>query len=769
MARLQAPVVTRGAFAIVSSLMSLHCPELFAQPPSPTQLEEVVVTSQQREESLQQVPIAVTALNAGTLEEIGVTDIGGLTGYVPGLVVQPTVGGSVNAAISIRGSGLGVNNLSRDTSVGLYLNGVPIAKTSGAIFDGIDIARIEVLRGPQGTLYGKNSVAGAINIISARPTGKLGGYATAGVGNADLRSLRSTLDLPAVGEVGRGAGQLSTRISHIRRTRNGFFRNEMPGLQDYDNRDQWGLRLASLLQVSEQLSLEYAYDEFVLDQRPPMLTQYKGSRKRPNSVAADNAKRSDVAIKGHTLVLNYDFDSAFWPGDLAFKSITAYRQLETRSASDFDGTAADLFRFIVDNDFEQRSQEFRLVGATDSIDYVAGLFFYGEEWFTFNPRWLFQFGANNYNYDTRGADADSIAAYTQATWAPRAFDRKLKLSAGLRWTRDATDMWRLQQSLTSFLTQGPTSPNACVCVRDASGVPLTRSGAPALTAIPSGPIGPVDLVPLTHKGSWTKATPMLVASWHWSDDLMAYAKYSTGYKSGGINDVAETNETFLRGFGPETMHSWELGLKSRLLNQRMQLNAAAFYNDFDDIQVNTFVPTVIGISVNNASAARISGFELELLARPMAKLDLAFNYAYLHTQYDKYLDLDRNTGTLMDYADLRKFPYSPRHTANAGLIYSFDPLPLGILQARVDYSWLDDQFIGVIDDPTNRIHSYGLLNGRVTLSAHIESLQGELTLSVWGRNLTDKEYTTSGVNLQVFTVNQWGDPRSYGMELSYRF
>jgi len=217
-------------------------PSVSAQGTTVGVLEEFVVTAQMHEESAQEVPIAISVFDTDTLTAMGVTDIAGMTGHVPNLLVQPTVGGSVNAAISIRGSGLTSNNLSRDTAVGLYLNGVPISKTSGAIFDGIDIERMEILRGPQGTLYGRNTVAGAINIITAKPSGEFSGYLTLGAGNADLRTLRSSIDLPAIGKVGVAAGQSSTKIAYISRVRDWFFSNDAEGLKDFDNRDQWGGR-----------------------------------------------------------------------------------------------------------------------------------------------------------------------------------------------------------------------------------------------------------------------------------------------------------------------------------------------------------------------------------------------------------------------------------------------------------------------------------------------------------------------------------------------
>lgn len=735
-------------------------------------LEEVVVTAQKREESLQEIPIAITAMDTATLEELGITDIGGLTGFVPGLVVQPTIGGSVNAAVTIRGSGQTTNNLSRDASVGLYIDGVPISKSSGALFDGVDIERMEVLRGPQGTLYGKNTISGAINIISKKPTGELGGYATLGVGKRSLRTLRTSLDLPAVGEVGEGLGRLSTKISYVRRMRDGFFKNDYPGLKDFDNKDQWGVRFAATWELTDRLSLDYAYDKFDLNQRPTMASQYAPGGKRPRRIQADSAVRSDVKVEGHALTASYELGEVGALGDVTLKSITAYRELETRSLTDFDGSAMDLFRFIIDNNFEQRSQELQLIGSTDRLDYVMGLFYYDEEWDTYNPRWLAQFGNDNYNYDTRGSEVKSYAAYTQVTWRPEMLDNRLELTGGIRWTKDKKDSWRLMQNVGAgsspgpFIdpARGPLDPAACVCLRDpVTGMPITRSGLPASTALPGGPYGPTDLIPLKTSDSWSKVTPMAVATYHLTDSATAYLKYSTGFKSGGINGVAETNADFIGGFGQETMKSWELGWKSRLLDNRLQLNAAAFYNKYDDIQVNTFVPNMIGISVQNAGKATISGAELEVLGRMTSSLDVSFNYAYLHTRYNKYLDGG------VDVSHQREFPYAPRHSYTVGVVYTSEPLAWGRLSARLDYSWLDDQYIGVNDDPTTNIDSYGLVNARVTLAEIPTGTRGRFDVSVWGKNLEDKEYTTSGVNLQALTVNQWGDPRSYGVELTYRY
>lgn len=530
-----------------------------------------------------------------------------------------------------------------------------------------------------------------------------------------------------------------------------------------------GARLTSALDVTDRLGLVYAYDKFKVDQRPTMLTRFERGGQRPRSATLDNAKRSDVQIVGHSVNVDYDLGLNPFLGNVNFQSISAVRRLETRSTSDFDGTGADMFRFILDNDFEQRSQELRLVGVTDSVKYAAGLSYYEESWSTYNPRWIFQFGKDNYNYDSRGADAKSYAGYAHASWSPQVYDQKFEFTAELRWTRDVKEMTRLMQSWSSYINAGPASQSACVCLRDADGMPLTASGMPASSAIPGGAIGPTDLLPLEHADSWSEVTSMLGVTYRWSDAINSYAKYSSGYKSGGINGVADTNDSFILGFDQETIDVWELGLKMRLFDDRLQFNAAAFYNDYNDIQVNTFVPSVLGIAVNNAGAASISGVELELLSAPIPNLELLLNYSYLKARYAEYLDREPASGDLVDFSTQRKFPYSPAHNINAALVYTFKGLPIGDARMRLDYRWLDDHFVGVINDPTTNIASYGLLNARLTLSDIGADHAEGLSLSVWAENLTDVEYTVAASNLRVFTVNQWGDPRSYGMELTWQF
>ncbi|MBK6277656.1 MAG: TonB-dependent receptor [Gammaproteobacteria bacterium] len=726
-------------------------------------LEEVVVTAQRREENLQETPLSITALGADALTDIRATDIAGISNVAPNLHIAPTIGGSVNAAINIRGAVNSNNELSRDNAVGLYLDGVPISKTSGAIFDAVDLERVEVLRGPQGTLYGKNTIGGAINLITRKPSGEFGGAVSAGIGNENLYEARAGVDLPGFGEVGQGIGAVKARLSGFYRERDGFFENDGSSSDDFDNKDQWGGRIDVRFEPASCLTIDYAYDTFDLQQNPTMLAITDSSRftapasalpvvraatskDRPDSIANDGAFASDVEIDGHTLTVAYDMDNTAI-GDLTLKAISGYRELYTLSRTDMDGTQLDMFRFWLENDFEQTTHEVQLLGTTERVEYVIGAFYYEDEWDTYNPRWNFQFGRNNFDTLDRGAEDDSIAVFGQFTWTPNAFDDRLDLTAGVRWTEENKDVYELWRQYSTF-SVNPSNPRSGVFVRDASGAPVFDATG--------------NLIPLEADDSWDEVTPMGVIGWRFSDDINGYAKISTGFKSGGFDGTATTNAAFQTPFDPETLTAYEIGLKSRFADDRVQLNMAYFYNDYKDFQANQFVAAVIGTVVVNAGDAEMQGAEIELLARPTANLDLTLNYGWLDTEYTSFL-----VGGV-DVSDQREFAYSPENTVYAAVKYTFDPFSFGTLSLRADYSWKDDHFVSITDDPTTNIDAYGLINARAEL-AEIPVGNGSLRFAAWGKNLDDEEYWNTALNLGVLTVNQWADPRSYGLEVGYEF
>ena len=378
---------------------------------------------------------------------------------------------------------------------------------------------------------------------------------------------------------------------------------------------------------------------------------------------------------------------------------------------------------------------------------MIGAFYYEDEWDTYNPRWNFQFGRNNFDTLDRGAEDDSIAVFGQFTWTPNAFDDRLDLTAGVRWTEENKDVYELWRQYSTF-SVNPSNPRSGVFVRDASGAPVFDATG--------------NLIPLEADDSWDEVTPMGVIGWRFSDDINGYAKISTGFKSGGFDGTATTNAAFQTPFDPETLTAYEIGLKSRFADDRVQLNMAYFYNDYKDFQANQFVAAVIGTVVVNAGDAEMQGAEIELLARPTANLDLTLNYGWLDTEYTSFL-----VGGV-DVSDQREFAYSPENTVYAAVKYTFDPFSFGTLSLRADYSWKDDHFVSITDDPTTNIDAYGLINARAEL-AEIPVGNGSLRFAAWGKNLDDEEYWNTALNLGVLTVNQWADPRSYGLEVGYEF
>ena len=746
---------------------------------APAALEEVIVTAQKREQSIQDAPIAISALTSTTLEEKGISTIEGVTASAPNVVVVPTVGGSVNAGINIRGAASNVNNLDRDAAVGVYLDGVPIAKSSGAIFDVADLERIEVLRGPQGTLYGKNTMGGAINLITAKPSGEFGGKAEVTLGSDNLRVLRTHIDTPSVGTSGEGAGKLAGKVSYFRKLRDGFVENNDPSTKDFDNQNQWSTRLALNWELNERLSADYAYDRFELKQRPTALqvvevgsyaslpvfgpaVQAAYSKDRRGSISNDASLQSDVEIEGHTLSLNYELGELGPLGEVALKYIFGHRDLTTDSLSDFDGTSLDFSRFGLFNNFKQITHELQWVGSSDSTDWVIGLFYYEDEWDTDNPRWNGQVFARRdgvFETNQRGAEDESYAAFGQLDWQLTDW---VELTFGVRWTYEEKDVYRLR--VTEGLKRGTTvasNPATGVFQRDAAGNAV-RDAAGNYQAMHA-------------KDDWSEVTPMFVVYFHLADEISTYLKVATGFKSGGFNGVSSTNADFVRGFDPETMTTYELGLKSRFWDQRLQLNATVFYNDYEDYQADVYVPEALGIGVVNAGQATSSGLELELTALVTDGLELTLNYGYLDFNFDEYLVTDPATGAIVDVKDERTVAYNMRHNVSTGLRYTRD-LGFGTLVGRLDYSFFDRHYLS--GDPAFSItpQQYGLWNARLGLTELPSGDSSRLAVSLWGKNLLDEEYIVSGLVLPGVTgtgrgmaVGTFGDPRSFGVDLKVEF
>ncbi|MFT3791208.1 MAG: TonB-dependent receptor [Rudaea sp.] len=744
--------------------------------PETTQLGNVVVTAQRREQRLVDVPIAVTAIDTRTIERLGVSNVSDIGGLVPGVQINQTIGNTYGPLITMRGiSPSGDTNLERDQPVGIYIDGVPVSKSTGAAFDTVDLQSVEVLRGPQGTLYGKNTVAGAVNLVTRQPTGEFGGYAEIGYGQWDRYRERLALNLPTF-DMG-SLGTLKTKIAISAKQGDGAYDN-------YKTNGHFGdvnlkaARFDALWEPNEKFSALYAFDVTWSHGTPdmlamnaigpympaalkPLVAPYVVSD-RPDGIWNDSAVRAAYGVNGQALTLKYDLgESAL--GDVQLKSISSQRTMFSRSGTDFDGTPLDLLRIILNNDYTQWSQEFQVLGKTDRVHYTLGLFYLHDSWHVYNPRWNFQFGGNAYDANTRGGDDDSTAGYGQFSWTPPVLDDRLEATFGIRWTRDERDANELLLSNSAYLAN-PSAAASGVFARAADGTPLTRSGQAAAGARPgAGGIGPSDLYPLYGSDSWSRATPEFNLSYKIDPDWNIYGRIANGYKAGGINNTASTNAAFNAHYDPEKLTSYEIGSKGVYFDHRLQLNLAAYHTVYKDFQAGVFVPALITTNIINAGEAKFDGFEVEAAFRPVDNFTLNLGYGRVN---QRYTDFVLPSG--QDVTHTYLIPLSPKSNYQIGAVYSV-PLDFASLEASLNYSWRDKQYTTITPDPTSTLKAYGLLDARLALTNIRFGEYSSLEVALWGKNLTNEKYWVEAINLSVMTIRQWGDPRSAGIEARLRF
>jgi iron complex outermembrane receptor protein len=718
-------------------------------------IEEVIVTAQKREQNLLETPIAISALSAAAIEERNVDDISVLNGMVPNLRLASSPGNANGATINIRGSVTINPALTMEPTVGLYLDGVYIGKNVGGVFDIADLERIEVLRGPQGTLYGKNTLGGAINLITKKPSGEFGGEIKSSIGNYGYSSLRATLDTPAVGTIGEGVGKLNAKLALITTNRDGFVDNEnssLPGAlppagEDFGNLHSHGGRAALRWQPAEAVDALYSYDFSRSEQRPrfyqltrnvvPGLESLTDNNRREHG-SQDAAREDNADVDGHGLALSWDAGTFGALGDVTFKSLTGHRQVRANDSLDWDGSPYSLVASTRDVAYRSTSQEFQMLGKTERVNYVMGLYYFEERGHTDGSVTLNLYGLPP-STTYLALDNKALAFFTQGDYTPAILDDRLTLTAGVRWTREDKEATRSYQGI----------------------VVLPEDSADK---------------------SYRNISPTLIANYRLTDDINVYGKVARGWKAGVFNAESTIPSELDNPIDPEIVTSWELGMKSRWFDNRLNASIAYFYDDHKDMQISRFIPALGTSTFTNAGEATMQGIELELVAQPTDSLQLSLAYGWLDPEYKKYEDSCGLTATganpcgagiapgqIYDAKDVNKFAYTPENTANIGVQYT-QALPIGELMARLDWSYTDEYVI--FPDPLNYEHTaiddYQLFDARL-MWAKIAVGQSELSLSAWVKNLTDEEYRINGLEWGAFTTMNFGDPRTYGVDVSLKF
>lgn len=701
-------------------------------------LEEVIVTAQKREERLQDVPIAISAITSEQLTLRGIDNILDLKSVAPNLTVSKYPNSNVVSQVAIRG-GVTVNAaMYWEPSVGMYLDGVYLGKAVGSVFDVVDLERIEVLRGPQGTLYGRNTMAGAVNLITRKPTGEFGGSASLEVGNYGAHVEKVSLDLPRW-----GIARMS--IAARKEDRDGLVK--LIGGGELDSRDQIGARVALALDFTDKFVAEYNFDYTKIDQAPPNNQIYKVTPSNPLFTAAAAYASTNrlekvetnwpgyeqLDLHGHALTLTLDLNERN-----QLKSISSRRTLRNDDSVDVDGTPLTIITANRISDFEQKSQELQWVGRTDRLGYVAGLYYYKDEGSTQNPH-VFFFGSDDSRY---GFGAEAKSAYAQLDW--HATDA-LTLTAGLRRTEEDKTTWRF------------------------------KSASPAF----------IGLIPfVSAEGSFAATTPLATAAYKFNDRFNVYAKYSEGFKSGGFQGEAANAVEAVIPFKPEQQKTFEIGAKFTSEDGRVQLNGAVFHNNIEDMQVNQF-SGLPGVSmIRNAGEATTKGFELEAIWAPIDTLRLQGSYGYLDGEYDKFMEAAAPGQPITNVGSNRSFPHAPESTLSLVVDARVAQTAWGQVHAMADYSYTASfyaySYQKVTVDPARptagntNVEGYGLLNIRLGLKEIPLNSSSRADLSFWVRNAANADRPVNFIDFAPgFFANlmtaYYPEPRTYGATFNYRW
>lgn len=676
-------------------------------------LDVVVVTAQKREQNVQNVPVAVSVTTGEDLDRLQVSNVESLQYSTPSLVVAGT--DPTRQRFGIRGISDQSRNAGFDNRIGVYVDGVWVGRSAASNQAALDVASIEILRGPQGTLFGKNTVAGAINIITAKPEFGTSGYLEAEYGNYENRRVKGMVNLAA-------SENVAFRVSYMYREREGFVENISNGL-DYDNRDEYGLR-GQMLYEAGNTSLYIAADTMQFEGR----STAGGVRiddplaPDPFQIAINEEQNVEISYDGLSAQIDHEFGNGG-----ALTSITAYRTSRYDAESDEDFTPFDYATTKpIFEDTSHFSQEIRYASDdSGQFDYVVGLFYLDQ--------------------DIEGAGAAKAFAPVINPAAPPVFvgvsqDATVESQSYaifLHTNYDITD--RLELTSGARLNQEDKSVD--FSITDTSG--LFTNGA------------------LKDSRSSTDFSPTVSLNYDFTDDVMGYARYSRGYKSGGWNTdfVASVNDI---AFDDESVDAYEVGFKSLLFDRRLRLNLAAYISKHSDFQVFSFTQLSTGgtaLRATNAGEVTSKGIELEADFQPVDWLNLFANYGYNDAEFDSFAN---GGGPGVDF-DGNRPAEAPEHNLNLGVATDFD-LGFANLMIQGDYNYRSSFFSNPDNLPLNENASLEQVNLRAGLDF------GNVSVFGWMRNALDEETQIyNGRSFLGVPRGRYNDPQTYGVAVKYTF
>jgi len=729
-------------------------------------LEEIVVTAQKRAQNLQDVPIAVTVFTGNQLREDNIASLEDIGNRTPGLVFSAFSVGQPE--ITIRGIGTKEDGAAASDSTIVSVDDVYIAARTAQVFDIFDLERVEVLRGPQGTLYGKNSIGGSINFVTTKPTEETRirlRQTVANFGRFDTGGLLS-------GEITQN---LYGKFSFSRRSFDGYIHNILVN-ERQGGADTFAFRIGLRWLPKENLELIFSFDssddKLGATNREPVgsagplhdgphasnpiaVNVALGGAGDPFSSLADVKGFTDREVRGYSLKVNWDVDWA------TLTSISAYRTSNFNWLEDSEGLPANKFfadltgitgspipaltappdsGFAFDvsdgavEDAKQYTQEFRLTSPSENrLDWIFGLFYSHEEitraeTFSF-PSLGGPDGKPSTSTSNQSNNSESLASYAQATYA---LNDVLSATGGVRFSYEKKDIG--------------------IGADIISGLPLLLTSFPFTKA----------------SKSWSNVTGRFSVQWTPTADAMLYASFSTGFKSGGFTGSASTLERGTTPFSPEHAKNYETGFKTQWLEHRLLLNVTAFYTNYTNLQVTRFFQpadsTFGQFITENAGTAHIKGVEVEAVALPITGLEIGGNYAYLDAKFHNFTGTPSITGT--GNFTGKRLRLSPKNTASWYARYTWD-LQFGSITSKVDYRYQSLSFLDPNNNPITVIPSYSIWDVRLAFV----SPDGRWELAGWVQNLGDEKYRTHVFSQRGSRIAfaLFGAPRTGGVTLTFTY
>lgn len=716
-------------------------------------IKEIVVSARRRNETIQQTPIAMTAISAAQLEATASVKISDIQGQAPNLLITQQVSGASAANISIRGLSFADIEKSFDPTVAVVVDGAFIGTSTGQLLDFFDIDSIEVLRGPQGNLFGRNTIGGVINIKRSRPKDELGGKFELEYGKYDSVAARGVLHLPLV------PGKINSKLFMFYAKTDGYYKyfadgSRRGGGHNYNFGASFDFKLSDTFNALLTLEKQTSKHDNMVSNISGTGELFCALAVVPNQcdrnttddlyTTFSDPSRATYRSPAATLELNLDLDA------VKLVSITNYRESKDSSYEDVDGFTENFYRVDRNSKFWQFSQELRASGQlTDGFDYVVGGYYYDSKYNLNQKTEIPAFGLSPF-YQSQITDgwSTSYAAFADFNWE---FMPKFRVNFGGRWTHDKK----------ALRTQAP------------EGATFADFGK--------------------NSKSWSKFTPKVSVDYRPNDTLMVYGTWSRGYRSGGFSGRGLDRVSATTPFNPETVDSFEAGLKTSWFDRRLLFNIAAFYTKYNEIQQNI---TKSGGStgnitiVENAASAKVKGVEIDLTARPADGFTIRASAGFLDNKFGDFTNQEAwtdgvNSGLhTYDYSGVNMI-YAPKVTASVNLEYAHE-VGEGQVKLSGSYRYIAryDQQISrdariptvqtngttVLDsnDPRVRTDPQSLVDASISYT--IPTGSGEARISLFGRNLLDDRGAATAFTVAgLWTFATAREPRVFGVQAGYKF